>query len=167
MPDVGPAVGGKEKGHAETAPFAYGVGMMLLADMAGVVLALMVEHSGNVLVHGLGLNDAHQPRASKQGVVGKAPVAYRGIRGPFGYSQIPPGLRSYAEGMAQGFGIRLPTHFSELFVNEIPGFSLRHTAFARGNGGAFAADVFRHGGCLRGAGNRLIRQRVFLSGFHF
>ena len=135
--------------------------------MAGVVLALMVEHRGNVLVAGLGLNDTHQPRARKQGIVGKAPVAHRGIRGPFGYGQIPSDLRSRAEGMTQGFGIRLPAHFSELFVNEITGFGFRHMAFARGNDGAFAADVFRHGRCLRGAGNSLLRQRVFMPGFLF
>ena len=167
LPDIGSAVGGKEKGHAEAAPLAYGVSQVLLADMAGVVLTLMVEHSGNILVAGLGLNDAHQPRTRKQSIVGKTPVAHRGIRGPFGYGQIPSGLRSRAEGMAQGFGIRLPAHFSELFVNEIPGFGFRHMALARGNGGAFAADVFRHGSCLRCAGNSLIRQGVFLPGFLF
>ena len=35
-------------------------------------------------------------------------------------------------------------------------------ALACGDGGAFATDVFRQGRCLRGTGNGLIRQGVFV-----
>jgi len=76
LPDIGSAVGCKDKGYTEAAPLSDGIGQMILADMAGIVLALMVEHGGDILMNGLGFNDAHKTRPHKQGIVGKSLVAH-------------------------------------------------------------------------------------------
>ena len=153
---VGAAIGRKEKGHAKAAPLAHDVGQVLRADVAGVVLALMIEDGGNILVGGLGLDEAQQARARKKGIVGIAPAARGGIRGPFGNGQIAPGLRPYAAGMAQVFGIGLPAHLPELLINEIARLGFGDAARARRLGCAAATLLPGQGGGLSGARNRLI-----------
>ena len=162
---IGAAIRGKGKGNLVIIPVADLILCILAADVAGIVLALVVNDRGNVLMDRLCLNRRHHLCVNEQCIIGIAAVTYGGIRRPLGNRHAAPLLRAYAFGMAQVFSISFPANFTQLLVDHVTGLCLGLETLAGGLlcllFASVGIDLRRSGGGLFG----LLNQLVFLTLF--
>ena len=164
---VGLAVRREGEGDPVLAPGADLIGGILAADVTGIVLALVVDHGGDVLVRGFRLDDRHHLKVHKEDVVGEAPAADGRIGRPFGNGHAAALLRARAFGIAQVFRVRLPADLAKLLIDQVAGLGLGPDAPAGRFQGLFASGVginLRRG---RGGILGLFNKRLFFSLFLF
>lgn len=85
----GPAIGGEGKGNFVFSPTSNLIGLIHTSDAAGIVLALIVQHRGDVVVRRFCLDNRRQMQSDKQRIVHPSPISSGGVRGQLGNGEVP------------------------------------------------------------------------------
>ena len=88
-----------------------------------IILALIINHRGDICHSFLGFNNANQLQTDKKSIVSVTVLADRRICSPFSNCKVFALLGACAFGITQICGIDFPAIFSELLVNQYPCFS--------------------------------------------
>ena len=116
------AIGGKGEGHLVFTPCTDLILGIFRTDIPGIVLALVVQHRGNVLVFCLGFNGGYQLQANEQGIVRITFLTNGGVSGPLSNGHVMTFCGAATLGVANLFSIGFPTNLTQLLVDHVTGF---------------------------------------------